>query len=195
MVPGSRCARVRERRALLSSGWSPIHERCCQDATLVVDLIETRRKTSPSRHRFLTLRIHLSIQCGPDTNIRRNVSSTMPGRTRPIDKLATAAAKCSKEVCTLPFHNNTLSCFRDMSGYLEISCFWTPANGFQSSVYGTCIFADYNNVRKDMCANEFMKLKECYLVSLFSVMQRFRTANAMHRRRISNGSVRVTSIT
>lgn len=27
----------------------------------------------------------------------------MPGRTRPIDKLATAAAKCSKEVCA-PLH-------------------------------------------------------------------------------------------
>ncbi|EMD58810.1 hypothetical protein COCSADRAFT_165065 [Bipolaris sorokiniana ND90Pr] len=53
----------------------------------------------------------------------------MPGRTRPIDKLATAAAKCSKE----------------------------------SSLYGKCILADYNNVRKDMCINEFMKLKECYL--------------------------------
>ena len=36
----------------------------------------------------------------------------------------------------------------------------------QSSVYGKCIFADYNNVRKDMCVNEFMKLKECYLVGL-----------------------------
>ncbi|KAH7382309.1 hypothetical protein BKA66DRAFT_418713 [Pyrenochaeta sp. MPI-SDFR-AT-0127] len=55
----------------------------------------------------------------------------MPARTRPIDKLAAAAAKCSKE----------------------------------SSVYGKCIFADYNNVHKDKCATEFMKLKECYLVS------------------------------
>ncbi|OAK99095.1 hypothetical protein IQ06DRAFT_294529 [Phaeosphaeriaceae sp. SRC1lsM3a] len=53
----------------------------------------------------------------------------MPGRTRPIDKLATAVGKCSKE----------------------------------SAVYGKCIFADYTNVHKDMCANEFMKLKECYL--------------------------------
>lgn len=35
----------------------------------------------------------------------------------------------------------------------------------QSAVYGKCIFADYNNVHKDMCAKEFMKLKECYLVS------------------------------
>jgi len=25
--------------------------------------------------------------------------------------------------------------------------------------------ADYNNVYKDKCATEFMKLKECYLVS------------------------------
>ncbi|KAF1834426.1 hypothetical protein BDW02DRAFT_335023 [Decorospora gaudefroyi] len=53
----------------------------------------------------------------------------MPARTRPLDKLATAAAKCSKE----------------------------------SSIYGRCIFADYNNVRKDMCVHEFMQLKECYL--------------------------------
>lgn len=37
----------------------------------------------------------------------------------------------------------------------------------QSAVYGKCIFADYNNVHKDMCAKEFMKLKECYLVSPF----------------------------
>ena len=36
----------------------------------------------------------------------------------------------------------------------------------QSAVYGKCIFADYNNVHKDMCAKEFMKLKECHLVSL-----------------------------
>jgi hypothetical protein len=36
----------------------------------------------------------------------------------------------------------------------------------QSSVYGKCIFADYNNVHKNMCATEFLKLKECYLVRL-----------------------------
>jgi len=35
----------------------------------------------------------------------------------------------------------------------------------QGSVYGACIMADYNNVYKDKCATEFMKLKECYLVS------------------------------
>ena len=39
------------------------------------------------------------------------------------------------------------------------------ADVMQSAVYGKCIFADYNNVHKDMCAKEFMKLKECYLVS------------------------------
>ncbi|KAH7136104.1 hypothetical protein B0J11DRAFT_519958 [Dendryphion nanum] len=55
----------------------------------------------------------------------------MPGRTRPIDKLAAAAAKCSKE----------------------------------SSNYGKCIFADYNNVHKDMCMTEFLKLKECYITA------------------------------
>jgi hypothetical protein len=72
----------------------------------------------------------------------------MPGRTRPIDKLATAVGKCSTEV---------RSCY----------CTWVrDADVMQSAVYGKCIFADYNNVHKDMCANEFMKLKECYLVGL-----------------------------
>lgn len=74
----------------------------------------------------------------------------MPGRTRPIDKLATAVGKCSKEVCTP--HQTT-----NESHGTNIS--------LQSAVYGKCIFADYTNVHKDMCANEFMKLKECYLAS------------------------------
>ncbi|PGH09390.1 hypothetical protein AJ79_05702 [Helicocarpus griseus UAMH5409] len=34
----------------------------------------------------------------------------------------------------------------------------------QATAYGKCIFADYTAVRKDMCAKEFMKLKDCYLV-------------------------------
>lgn len=28
--------------------------------------------------------------------------------------------------------------------------------------------ADYNSVHKDKCVNEFMKLKECYLVRIFT---------------------------
>jgi hypothetical protein len=35
----------------------------------------------------------------------------------------------------------------------------------QGAVYGKCIVADYNNVYKDKCKTEFMKLKDCYLVS------------------------------
>jgi hypothetical protein len=31
-------------------------------------------------------------------------------------------------------------------------------------MYGKCIFTDYNNVHKNQCATEFMRLKECYLV-------------------------------
>lgn len=34
----------------------------------------------------------------------------------------------------------------------------------QATAYGRCIFADYTTVQKDMCAKEFMKLKDCYLV-------------------------------
>jgi len=52
----------------------------------------------------------------------------MAGRTRPIEKFASAVGKCSKE----------------------------------SAEYGKCIVADYNNVRKDKCVNEFMKLQKCY---------------------------------
>ncbi|TKA79454.1 hypothetical protein B0A55_04222 [Friedmanniomyces simplex] len=53
----------------------------------------------------------------------------MPGRTRPIENFAQAAAKCSAE----------------------------------GAVYGKCISANYQNVSKDMCAREFMVLKDCYL--------------------------------
>lgn len=36
--------------------------------------------------------------------------------------------------------------------------------GTQAAVYGKCIVADYNFVFKDKCAQEFMRLKDCYLV-------------------------------
>ncbi|KAI1397284.1 hypothetical protein F4819DRAFT_472540 [Hypoxylon fuscum] len=32
-------------------------------------------------------------------------------------------------------------------------------------MYGKCIVADYNSVHKDKCANEFLRLKDCFLVS------------------------------
>ncbi|OCK81193.1 hypothetical protein K432DRAFT_404037 [Lepidopterella palustris CBS 459.81] len=55
----------------------------------------------------------------------------MPTKTRPIEKFASAVAKCSAE----------------------------------GSVYGKCIVADYNNVHKDKCLAEFLRLKECYLAA------------------------------
>ena len=36
----------------------------------------------------------------------------------------------------------------------------------QASVYGKCIVADYNSVHKDKCLTEFLRLKNCYLVSI-----------------------------
>lgn len=36
----------------------------------------------------------------------------------------------------------------------------------QAAEYGKCIVADYNAIHKDMCAKEFLKLKNCYLVCL-----------------------------
>ena len=38
-------------------------------------------------------------------------------------------------------------------------------NPLKGAVYGKCIAANYQNVKKDMCAKEFMLLKDCYLVS------------------------------
>lgn len=35
----------------------------------------------------------------------------------------------------------------------------------EASTYGKCIAADYHNVQKDKCIKEFMKLKDCYVVS------------------------------
>lgn len=35
----------------------------------------------------------------------------------------------------------------------------------QAAAYGKCVVADYHSIHKDMCAKEFMKLKECFLVS------------------------------
>ncbi|KAI4730373.1 hypothetical protein E4T49_01735 [Aureobasidium sp. EXF-10728] len=35
----------------------------------------------------------------------------------------------------------------------------------ESAAYGKCIVAEYQNVRKDMCAKEFMQLKNCYLAA------------------------------
>lgn len=36
----------------------------------------------------------------------------------------------------------------------------------QASAYGKCIVADYNSVNKDKCVVEFLRLKNCYLVSI-----------------------------
>jgi hypothetical protein len=62
---------------------------------------------------------------------------------------------------TPSFSNIKLS-YQDQAVILKISVYSLQ---LQSSLYGKCIFADYNNVHKGQCATEFMKLKECYLVS------------------------------
>ncbi|KAI1016069.1 hypothetical protein LB504_008961 [Fusarium proliferatum] len=35
----------------------------------------------------------------------------------------------------------------------------------EATAYGKCIVADYNAVHKDKCAQEFMRLKDCYLAA------------------------------
>ncbi|KAJ5618862.1 hypothetical protein N7510_002846 [Penicillium lagena] len=35
----------------------------------------------------------------------------------------------------------------------------------EAAAYGKCVVADYNSVHKDMCAKEFLRLKDCYLAA------------------------------
>jgi hypothetical protein len=50
----------------------------------------------------------------------------------------------------------------------------------QASVYGKCILVDFNSVHKDQCAKEFMKLKDCYLVSIPRIMCNRNLSNRLH---------------
>ena len=43
----------------------------------------------------------------------------------------------------------------------------------EASAYGKCILKDYQSVHQDMCAREFMRLKDCYLVSKSSFVLRW----------------------
>lgn len=70
----------------------------------------------------------------------------MSGRTRPIEKFAEAAAKCSPEVLA-------------SKSFLSLTL-----TGTQGAVYGKCVAANYQNIKKDMCAKEFLALKDCYIV-------------------------------
>ncbi|GAB7337816.1 hypothetical protein MBLNU457_4222t1 [Dothideomycetes sp. NU457] len=74
----------------------------------------------------------------------------MPGRTRPIEKFGKAVSACSAEVGTISTpHIRTDA---DISIY-------------QGAAYGKCVVAEYQNVQKGMCAQEFMRLKDCYLAA------------------------------
>ncbi|KAI5797654.1 hypothetical protein EDC01DRAFT_650731 [Geopyxis carbonaria] len=33
----------------------------------------------------------------------------------------------------------------------------------EATIYGQCIFADYNNIYKDKCSKDFLRLKECVM--------------------------------
>lgn len=70
-------------------------------------------------------------------------------RAKPLEKFITATSKCTVEVRHIPIHHD-----------LSI------LTSSQGASYGKCIVADYQNARKDMCAKEFMQLKNCYLASL-----------------------------
>lgn len=78
----------------------------------------------------------------------------MTSRTRPVEKLARATAQCSTEVSI---------------------CYYVVARRqtdlAQAAAYGKCIVGDYTAVHKDMCAKEFMRLKDCYLVCWLAAVE------------------------
>ena len=78
----------------------------------------------------------------------------MSGRVKPIEKFTQAAAKCSVEVRKGQKTKKT--------GNFRIVVL--TRRYIQGAAYGKCIVAEYQNVRKDLCKTEFMRLKDCYLV-------------------------------
>lgn len=83
----------------------------------------------------------------------------MTSRSRPIKKFAAAVSRCHGEVS--PSSHTPLRFNSDTN---------------KASLYGKCIVTDYNSVHKDKCLREFMKLKDCYLVSLLHFV-RYNIAN------------------
>jgi len=51
----------------------------------------------------------------------------------------------------------------------------------QGAVYGKCIAANYQNAHKDMCAKEFMVLKDCYLVCVILLLRRLDRTNGLQK--------------
>lgn len=145
---------VRRRLTMVRERWTRFVWASPQPTTAIHAVDSHTQGSVPRRPSVSTSSISLDLIETP-----ASPHNTMPGRTRPIDKLAAAVGKCSTEVC------------RAQRGLLLGS----NADVMQSAVYGKCIFADYNNVHKDMCAKEFMKLKECYLVSVAYSRRKIRT--------------------
>lgn len=81
-------------------------------------------------------------------------------RQRPIQTFAKAVAKCSTEVRPE---------FDGMETHF--TCFIQKLTLSQASVYGKCVMVDYNAVHKDKCLTEFLRLKECYLVSCIWIIK------------------------
>lgn len=53
----------------------------------------------------------------------------------------------------------------------------------QGAVYGKCVAANYQNAKKDMCAREFLALKDCYLVSVNCMLLEHRTDSIAESRK------------
>ena len=77
---------------------------------------------------------------------------------KPVDELRDARANSTnRKVCR--GNSKVYSGGKRMRSWVSAS-----TNGDKGAVYGKCIAGNYQSVSKDMCAKEFMALKECYLV-------------------------------
>jgi hypothetical protein len=116
----------------------------CESSTTIVDTQHAEELVSYHFHFYIFIRIHL-------------------GKTRDRQVLQNAAqSQANSAICS-----GSLEMFARGAAMplvpITICCVLTGPS-LQVAVYGKCIVADYNSVHKDMCAKEFMKLKDCYLV-------------------------------
>ena len=95
----------------------------------------------------------------------------MPGRTKPLEKFGEAIGKCATEVS------------------ISATMIQITANPNQGVAYGKCVAAEYQNARKDMCVQEFMRLKDCYLVSCFYLVSDFTSLTPIRPPRGESGNM------
>ena len=71
----------------------------------------------------------------------------------------------SELITTLPTYTHTMPTSAGRTRPIEKLISSLAKCSVESAAYGRCIVADYNNISKDSCLSDFIKLKNCYIVS------------------------------